>query len=175
MWSVHKIPAIFNAEVSYMLCQTWIKGKSLQSCNFDARIGTGRFALRLGSPSPRLGIGMGIYMPNPQATQDLLLRTCWGIVRHPCVLIDCLQATKMFGAWDLKGNDVERFGAKIVLNDRRNHHPWSVRNGLRVWGPPPQTRSTPTWKVQRSSFCGTNWPVKSSASWEKYKTSKRRM
>ena len=58
-----------------MLCQTWIKGKSLLSCNLDARIGTGRVALRLGSPSPRLGIGMEIYMPNPQATQDLL-RDC---------------------------------------------------------------------------------------------------
>ena len=37
-----------------------------------------------------------------------------------------------------------------------------------------QTRCTLTRKVQTNSFCGSNWPVKSSASW-KSTSSKPRM
>ena len=35
-----KFPSNSNAEVSYMLCQTWIKGRSLLSCTLAAGIGT---------------------------------------------------------------------------------------------------------------------------------------
>ena len=59
----------------------------------------------------------------------------------------------MFGACDLKGNDVERFGAKIVLKDRRypplKRGNWKlilVKKRFACARPPVQTRSTRSTK-----------------------------
>lgn len=109
-----------------MLCQTWIKGRLLLSCTLAA--------------------GMGILMPNPPA-HDWLNCGC-----HPCFLWR-IQASNISPACDFKGNDVERFGAKIVLNEYLHFNCkgyWKlivVKKRFACVRPPPQTRSTLIRKV----------------------------
>lgn len=60
-----KFPSNSNAEVSYMLCQTWIKGRSLLSCTLAAGIGVpDTFTSRNWDGNP--------ICKHPQATHDSL-------------------------------------------------------------------------------------------------------